>query len=348
MAIAYTSYSDVEPGSLGELFRRGARAIVVEGDPRIHMLWKRLLEDKHFGGQYPWEQPLMQLARNHHAGNTKAGDMARFIPWGIAHLARKIVFAPEEGRMRVFPRTFWNGEVEVEVQQELLWAIWEIAAALFHGVLPKGDNKRSYAMSLELLRYPDCSSDLDDMLNLLNDSSGGWTGVGRRLDTYKNLATTTLDFPAVRLRDWFAFGSIIPGVRHVLHRFNRLLDHCGNNTIPAGHRIIGGAHIDGSKVLSLLLSDRSVIRTEIRDGKQWVPLPLSKESITILPAKDISKYTSLQPTWHRVLMDIERQGTAREMNLTVAVCIVDQQQLPGIAGAHWLACGRPQHQGLAF
>jgi hypothetical protein len=311
--------------------------VVVDGDPRVCLLWQRLLDDKHFGGQYPWEQSLMQMARNHRAGNTDAGDMARFALRGFAHVARKIVFAPDRDRMRVYPRTFWNGEAEVEVDEELLWATWEIATALLKGVLPPDGIDRSYAMSLEFLRYPDCSSDLDDVLDFINDSSGGWTRFGRRLDSYKNLATSTFDLPAIRLRDWFAFGSMVPGVRHALHWFNRLLDQYGNNTVPAGHRIIGGAHIDGSKVLTLLLSERSVIKTEIRDGKNWIPLPLSKQSFALLPAHDITKFTNLEPTCHRVLMDTERQPAPKEMNLTVAVCIVDHEQLTRIASDQSMA-----------
>jgi len=337
MGIAHANYSDLKPGSLGQLFRHGAQAVVVDGDPRVSLLWQRLLDSRHFGGRYPWEQSLMQLARNHRTGNTDVGDMARFSNHGFAHVARKIVFAPDNDRMRVYPRTFWSGEAEVEFDQELLWASWEIATAVLKSVLPPDGKVRSYAVTLEFLRYPDCSSDLDFMLDFISDSSGGWTRFGRRLDDYKNLATKTFDLPAIRLRDWFAFGSMVPGVRQALHWFNRLLDQHGNNTVPAGQRIIGSPHIDGCKVLTLLLSKRSVIQTEVRDGKKWIPLPLSNKSFALLPGRDITKFTKLEPSCHRVLISTETRSTPKEMNLTVAVGVVDHEQLTRIVSDQSMA-----------
>ena len=64
------------PGELCRLFRQGAIAVVLVGDPRVRRVWEALVLDATrpgFAEDLPWNASLLEIARNHRAG-TDVGD----------------------------------------------------------------------------------------------------------------------------------------------------------------------------------------------------------------------------------------------------------------------------------
>ena len=81
--------------------------------------------------------------------------------------------------------------------------------------------------------------------------------------------------------------------------------------------------MDGSKALTALASDRDVLRTEVYDGKEWLELPLTNDSLAILPSRKLDRGLGVPPTWHRVLIDERRESDRPRPNVTLAFGVVD-------------------------
>ena len=92
--IVSCSLSDLQGGKLETFFRQGAKVAIVEDDCRVRWLWDSLLGQQNganSGGRTesnPWDISILNVGRNHFPGNVRYGDMLRFIPGEIAHIAR--------------------------------------------------------------------------------------------------------------------------------------------------------------------------------------------------------------------------------------------------------------------
>jgi hypothetical protein len=244
--------------------------------------------------------------------------MLRFIPGGFGHIARKIMLVhQEDGTIETLPRHLSN----VSIPQDLLQSVWALMTDVLHSTFPAYSKLPPYVVTIELLKYPSSFAEVEKIAALLSDTCGAWTRLGMKIDSWKMEAVGLFDLPY--LRDCAAIASLIPGLRGFLHRLNRWLIPFSHKCVQAGTRIIGSPHCDGSKIVSALLSERETITTEIHTGQRWLPLPLTPDRLTIIPAVEIDSHLGILPTWHRILVQENHpvdQPAKRNFTLSFTVC----------------------------
>ncbi len=324
-AIVTYSRDDLEPGRLGDTFRAGAKAVVLEDDYRVREIWGRILGspdwaiDACCGPMFSWESNLLTLARNHETGNLSSGDMLRFVSQGIAHIARKVLLWPDpDGRMKAVPDSFYIGSDKVALPDDLLRTTWDLMADIVHSAFPRNYALPPYCVSIEILQYPKSLSDLDQIFNLLKDSGGAWTRLGYKLDAHRIIASGIFDKKVIR--ELFALALLIPRINPILIRMNNFLKKPNEQDIPADTRIIGEPHIDGEKIITALAGDRDTIRTEIYKENHWLELGMTPHALAIFPSNQMDKQLGILPTKHRVLLQTHTNSpnTSRP-NITLAL-----------------------------
>jgi hypothetical protein len=176
-------------------------------------------------------------------------------------------------------------------------------------------------VTIELLKYPSSFAEVENIAALLSDACGEWTRFGMKMDSWKAEAVGLFNLPY--LRDCTAFASLFPGLRDILRLLNRWMIPFSEKYVQAGRRIIGSPHCDGSKILTAFLSERETITTEIHTGQQWLPLPLTPDRLTIIPALEIDPRLGILPTCHRILVQENHpmgQPPKRNITLMLTVC----------------------------
>src|SRR5262249_38237323 len=147
---------------------------------------------------------------------------------------------------------------------------------IYEAMLPADREPSPHGLEIGLLKYPDSAADLDAIFRLFADAGGRWTQFGQVLDGNKEEVAELFDqLKGVRdlkaVRDLFAWLLLIPGIGSQLRRLSRKLDTL---KLTNGYRLIGRAHVDYSRVVTALASDRDVLRTEIHCYGVWRELPL--------------------------------------------------------------------------
>ena len=319
-AIVHCSHDEVVPGKLGEHFQQGAKAVLLD-DPRAAWIWKRMVDlpapTRAPGSEIlsAREDFLFQIARNHIASNHHAGDMLRFIPGGIGHVARKIVFFRKtNGRFETKPRNF-SGDT---VPMELLDTAWNIMTDLLRSTFPARLSLPKFKVSLELLKYPHSFEELERISSLLRDSGGEWARIGMAMDTWKVQAAGLFDVKFVR--DCTAIASVIPGLHRILRAINGWMVPYSLKSVRNGTSVVGAPHYDGSKILTALLGDRDTLTTEVHTGQQWKTLPLTSHRLAILPSQQIDRRLGIVPTLHRILIQ-DRLRAEQLVKRNVTLCI---------------------------
>lgn len=313
---------EIVPGKLGECFRNGAKAVLLD-DPRAADIWNRLLgplsqeASSGSGSLPPWEDNIHQMAKNHLAGNIFAGDMLRFIPGGIGHIARRIILIPtEDGAIDTIPSHF-SGK---SIPKEVVRPVWQLMTEVLRSTLPAHSPLPPYRVTIEMLKYPNSFDEVEQIVALLSDTLGGCTRLGMRMDTWRWQAAGL--FAAPYLREIVAFGSLVPGLHKLLHTFNRWMTSANNRRVPEGTTVIGGRHTDGSKIVTALLSERETLTTEVETGQRWVELPLSTDRLAIFPSARLDPRLGILPTWHRILIQTQppiEQPVKRNITLSLTV-----------------------------
>jgi hypothetical protein len=240
------------------------------------------------------------------------------------HSARKtIIFQdPSQQVLQAVPETFWHDDRRMPLPQELLRTAWELTSSILSSVLPDGSEHPSYGVAIERLYYPGSAADLDKIYTLLADTGGKWTQIGQRVDAYKAMAVGLFDTKVIR--DLFALSSLIPGVRPLLHRVNMFLKNFSWKDVSGEIRIVGSPHIDDERVFTALASDRDTLITEVYDGRQWLELPLSPDTLAIFPSKKGSRF-GMTPTFHRILMKEQHHNSAlSKPNTTFILAVVER------------------------
>ena len=330
-AIVEVSRNDLRPGVLAELFAESTRAVILKHDTRVSEIWAQLQPTQN-GDTLPnvdngpfWDDGILSLARNHMAGNLRVGDMLRFTANTIGHIARKVKVYKESssGAIRVNPEAFWRGNYLVTFPQGAAVAAWGLMSDILRSSLPAESEVGDYAVAIERLKYP-TSDELEMIFQLLGDSSEGWTRLGRKLDSLRPLARGP--FSQFGMRDLFAWGSLTPGIRYLVKGMNAVWGSRVEEDMPKNTRIIGAEHVDGSKVVTALASDRDGLVTQVRDGSSWYDLPLSPDTLAVLPCKGIPVESSITPTTHRILIRTnERDRSRTKCNVTLALAVVDSR-----------------------
>ena len=328
--VVEVSPSDLQPGKLSELFARGTRAVILCDDDRIGKIWDQLQPTQYGvgarigdGGPF-WEEDLFTLARNHRVGDLFVGDMLRFTLDTIGHVARKTTVFPDPSTdtMRTIPREFWSGAGRVRLPDGVAQTSWELMSDVLRSTLPGTCDIDNYAVSIEQLKYP-TDAELDMILDLLADSSEGFTRLGRKIDRERMKLRGPLSLP--KIRELLALASVIPGVRHLVSRMNAYWIRRDAKDIPRETRFIGAAHVDGNKFVLALASDRDVLLTQVRDGNSWYDLPLTTRTLVVLPGYKMPVQSGIAPSTHRVLVKTNRhESLPMRSNVTMSLAVVER------------------------
>lgn len=304
-AIVECPQHEFVPGRLGECFRNGVKAVLLD-DPRAAHVWNRLLgpmpeRTSTAGGSLPpWEATLPQVAKNHLAGNIFAGDMLRFIPGGIGHIARRIILVPvEDGSIVTIPAHFSHKSIP----EDDVRVVWKLMTDVLRSTYPADSPLPPYRVTIEMLKYPNSFDEVEQIVALLGDTFGGCTRLGMRMDTWRWQAAGLFATPY--LREIVAFASLIPGLRKLIHTFNRWMTPLSYRHVPEGTSVIGGPHTDGSKIVTALLSERETLTTEVHTGQRWLDLPLTTGRLAIFPSARLDPRLSILPTLHRILIQTQ-------------------------------------------
>ncbi|MGI9542522.1 MAG: hypothetical protein ACR2MX_04635 [Cyclobacteriaceae bacterium] len=314
---------------MGSLFQQGAKAVVLKGDPRIPWLWKSLIELQNGGHAIingpigPWETKIQDLALNHRQNDVYLGDMLRFTPGALAHIARKVlIFKDSNGQIKAIPDKFNNHEGNVVLKQKIYQTVWDISQDMLRSTLPENSDLKNYAVKIDMLHYPDSPEDLGRIFSLLADASGGWTRLGMKIDRIKAKATCFFDLKA--LRDLFALGSLIPGINILLRKINGFLFRFSKKKVPSDTLLVGEPHVDGPNILTALISNRDLLCTEVHGGKAgWVELPMSTDTLAIFPSEQLGKISTISPTTHRILFkETDDPGEINKPNITLNLSVI--------------------------
>lgn len=296
------------PGKLGTYFHRGSKTILLD-DPRAAWIWKQMIDlapPSHTLGSEilsPTTDFLFRIARNHIAGNLRAGDMLRFIPGGIGHVARKIVINRKgNGQFETLPRHFSGSTIPNNLQD----TAWNLMTDILRSTFPVQAALPAYKVSIELLKYPHSFEEIEHVDSLLRDSCGEWARIGVAMDTWKAQAAGLFDVKFIR--DCTAFASLLPGLNRILYTTNRWMIPYSKKSIPPGTSIIGAPHCDGGKIITALLSERATLTTEVYTGNKWETLPLTSDLLAILPSAQLDPQLEISPTLHRILIKDRLNG----------------------------------------
>lgn len=324
-AIISCSRADLQPGKLGMLLRDGGIAGILKNDPRIKWLWDSqcglpsIVQEM----AYPWDSTIEEIARNHQKGSIVLGDMLRFVPGGLGYIARKSVLFKDSGNgLKTTPEKFYGKEGCIEFNKEFLQIVWDIIHDVLRSMFSENYPLPAYGIKIELLKYPKGQASLDEINALLDDVSGFWTRIGRHLDKKK---AETVGFLSLRgLKDLFALGHLIPGINNLLDGLNKSLPGANKREVSENSILIGEPHVD-NKILTALISDRDIIKTQVYDEKQeqWVSLPLTIDSLAFFPARLMNKKLKISPTIHRILLSkVRDREEVLRPNITLNLSVV--------------------------
>lgn len=313
-----------ELGRLGELFRAGVPIVILEDDARITKILDGVLDTTN--GLFPWGSSVLDLAQNHIPGNISQGDMLRFVPEGIGHIARKIlVFDDGTGRPRVEPlHPSRDDRRAPSLPDGLVDLVWDLMGEIVAAATPEDVTFPSYGVEIGLLAYPATVGDLQAIEALLRDSGGQGTRVGQRLDAIN--AAAAGPFGKRPLNRVYAPLSLVPGIRRLLAWLNdRMKRGSEDHRVPAGSKLIGEPHVDGTKAITALASIRRSIRTEFIAGGEWHELALNASTLTVFPSAWLSDSLGVVPTVHRILVpsDPEPESDATP-DITLSLSIIPE------------------------
>lgn len=325
LRIVQIDLADVTPGSLMALFKSGAVAVQINGDPRIRRLWDCIIP--HMAGvdinvteRLPWECGIAEIARNHRSrsGLDCIGDVLHFSPERIAYIGRKLEVTRdgETGNMLCDPPAFIQDGQWFRPDDQVLKLCWDIGSDILAGFITPGLALSKYRVVMHRLKYEQVHKDIENMFALIKSTVGRWSQLGYRLDHYRETARGP--FARWGLRDIFAILRVMPGLGKLMQWVNDLFAVQGNHAISERTRLIGKHHFDG-RIFSALCGDRDTIRTEVFDGANWYPLPISLDTLLVFPGLGARRF-GVRPTLHRVLhTNLEDSSVGNAPNVTLLI-----------------------------
>jgi len=330
--ISSISPKELQGDELSRLFVNGVRAVMVRDDDRIHRLVDAILEwlgadEPHSASlQSPFGKNLLNLARNHIAGNGLLGDILRFEPGRIVHTARKfIVYGSAIDRsLRTFPARFYVGNHCALVPYMIKELVSNLMSEIFSSTFPWRHNfHSSYAIEVEVLTYPGSRSDVEVIGNTLADSLGRWSRWGYLIDAYRNNAYGIFDVKIIR--DFYAVCSLLPGIGRLLGFLNARMASARTGSIPEDYFLLGRAHVDDGKYITALAGCRDNLHTQVLGADVWIPLEVSADALAIFPSSKITQSSGIPATHHRILLyDPPGKGHLAARNITLSLSIIDR------------------------
>ncbi len=315
----------LRPTLLWRLLKTGARAIRVMGEPALPQLWRNLMPESEsdretsLGEILPWAASLETVSRNYHPApcvGQMIGDLFYARPPVLTYFARKMVVYPRDGASDLVlePGVLHQDGGPFRLPASVARAAWELGTRLLETLSAPNWRLERPTLALERLMYASSLQDLRRRIEMVRNALGPWAQYGHRFDEL--CMDTARPFQRKFLREALAFGRMLPKVGSMLERVNRYAARMRpQDVIPAGMHLAGEPHTD-YRLFSMLSSRRTGIRTELlaEDGS-WRELPMSPDSLVIIPGVLARQALGLEPTVHRVLFTSE--GEAGGMNATL-------------------------------
>ncbi|MBT8083891.1 MAG: hypothetical protein HKN35_08415 [Woeseia sp.] len=318
---------DLSAAQILKRFRAGAHVVCLRNDPRLNKLCDALLVGTGIGSDF-WPASIFDLARNHIAGETNFGDVLRFVPGEYGHLARKLGFYPDPttGKFIVYPDYAGEHKSWSIEEQETFELAWSLAMDVLQSASSKPIALSDYAVTIELLKYPESAGELQSMLDLISDSSSRWSRWGRKID--RAAASACGPFRSKYARHLYALLSLVPGIGAILRSLNARFLDSPFNFHPAEKMIVGQPHTDGSRLLTMLTGHRNVMTTEFFANGSWTEIPVNPTTLAIFPAKKYEQSTGVRATVHRYLINrLPRKKPESSRNATILIGVISRTQL---------------------
>jgi hypothetical protein len=325
--LSYIEQTELKSGGLGQLFCGGTIAAILSNDDRVERLFQSILEWLGLAGSgrtgnHSRFGHLLDLARNHSAGNATAGDMLTFQPGFVVNLSRKfLVYESTVNRsLQAFPNAFCLGDQRTWVPYEAVQLVWNLMSDIFASVLPK--KHIPFAVQVECLIYPISYSEISSISDFLSNSSGRWQRLAYQIEKHRNEASGVFDKRIIR--ELYAVATLVPAIQRLICLLNdKILS--STNSVPKDHYLLNRPHCDGGKYVTAVLGSRDNVRTDVLGLRQWIRLPISVSTLAIFPSPKLNSHTGIAPTVHRVLLEQNAEKTEfAKQNVTLSLSIVDR------------------------
>ena len=315
----------LRPTLLWRLLKTGARAVRIVGEPTLPQLWRNLMphsesdRETSLGEILPWSASLPSVARNYHpapcAGQT-VGDLFYARPPVLACFARKMVVYPRDGAddLVLEPGVTYQDGGPFRLPATVTRAVWELGTRLLETLSAPNWRLERPTVALERQMHASSLQELHRHVGLVRNALGPWAQFGHRFDEL--CMDTARPFQHRFLREALALGRMLPRVGSALERVNRYAARSRpQDVIAPGPALAGEPHAD-NRLFTLLSSRRAGLRTEfLAEDGSWRELPVTSDSLVIIPGTLARQALGLEPTWHRIVYTAE--GENRGMNATL-------------------------------
>lgn len=315
---------EIVPDRLGREFRNGAAAVVIEGKPEVRSLWNALMRDP---DRLPWSTSLEELSANlqaHDDLTQSLGDMFYFKPFRFSCIARKIeISCPADSDLEVSPSRFQYRGQDDQPASDVMAACWRFSRDILMAMGPCASSAANPAVGfravVQQLKYQHSEAAHQALYRMMRNALGPWARIGYDLDQRREQIPAP--FSRRGVCDMFALLSLIPVVGSPLIRaLIKVLSPWDKHTVlPAQHDLVVHPHFD-SRYFSALCGTRENIVTQIFAGGRWLTLPISTDTVVILPGLRAQSAFGIKPTLHRVLQSrrtFVSDGDRRMHNVTL-------------------------------
>ena len=330
-AIDYIESKELALGEVRRRFQAGVKVVCLKHDPRIQEICDAFVSDANVGPEF-WHESIFRMAQNHIAGENEFGDTLRFVPGEYGHLPRKIGFYPDSktGQFIVFPVLRDENERLSSIKHEILEQVWSLALEVLQSAFSEPIIQTDYAVKIELLKYPNSAEHLQKLFDLIADSSGWWSRLGRKVDLAAANACGPFSQRYVK-RPLYAPLSFVPGLGYCLRSLNSKFRESSYYSISPDRMIVGPPHVDTARYLTMLAGKRSVMTTEIFVDGTWIEIPVEPTALSIFPTTLYERTVGVPATVHRYTIDQAQTNLAVSMqNVTVLIGVISRQRLSGM------------------
>lgn len=315
-AVARIDASQLSPGSLGQRFRDGALAIVIEGNDWIRSLWESVMSND---AEMPWQASLFDLAANlmpHDFLSEALGDVYFFKPGRHCYIGRKMEIRSDGCELQTTPASFRTQHGSWRMSEHMREHCWRFSMIVMKALAPsdtQDSQLEGVRAVVQHLKYHDTVGGQRALFAMTHNSLGAWARIGYGLDRRREEMRGPLGRRGVS--DALALLSLAPPLRAAINGLNRLVGHFDKRgMVPEGYELLSKAHVD-TRYFSALCGSRRNLRTDIFVNGAWAPLPVNNTDIVIFPGLRSKMAFGIAPTLHRVLQAKDDGAVTEEPDL---------------------------------